>query len=295
MGRPTKDYCKILASFDRFCVDRFPDEGTLTKEVAFAWCNDAKGKGKGSYNRASALRGLARHIVLAGGVAYIVPMPYFPMPKAGQPALMSGVELANFFAATDCYPESEKDVLQEFTVPVIFRLQYACGMRPQEARCLRRADIDFIGNTVYIYRGKHSKDRCLPVSADIMELCRKYDRLAEKLAPCREYFFQSQSGKVYTTDWLCTAFRMCWKISGNAHGRGSCTPYALRHNFATQTLMRWVEEGRNLDSMVPYLSAYMGHESFSATYYYIHLLPERLALMDFTRSDGIIPEVCDYE
>ena len=98
MGRPTKDYGKILASFDRFCVDRFPDEGVLSKEVAFAWCSDAKGSGKGSYNRASALRGLARHIVLSGGVSYIIPMQYFPMPRAGQPIIMSGVELANFFA-----------------------------------------------------------------------------------------------------------------------------------------------------------------------------------------------------
>jgi integrase/recombinase XerD len=60
-------------------------------------------------------------------------------------------------------------------------------------------------------------------------------------------------------------------------------------------LMRWIEEGRALDGMIPYLSAYMGHTSFSATYYYINLLPERLALMDFTRSDGIIPEVYEDE
>lgn len=84
-------------------------------------------------------------------------------------------------------------------------------------------------------------------------------------------------------------------MSGNGTTRGSCTPYALIHNFATQILMHWIEEQRDLDAMIPYLSAYMGHESFSATYYYIHLLPERIALMDFTRSDGIIPEVDDDE
>jgi len=84
-------------------------------------------------------------------------------------------------------------------------------------------------------------------------------------------------------------------MSGNDSGRGRCTPYILRHNYATQTLMRWVEEGRDLDAMAPYLSAYMDHEKFSSTYYYILLLPERLARMDFTRYGGVIPEVNDYE
>lgn len=80
-------------------------------------------------------------------------------------------------------------------------------------------------------------------------------------------------------------------MGGNGNERGICVPYDLRHNYATQTLMRWVEEGKDLDAWMPYLSAFMGHVSFSSTFYYIHLLPERLAHMDFTHIEGIIPEV----
>ena len=295
MGHSVKDYNKILANFDRFCLNHFPTEAILTKEIAFNWCDDAKGNGKGGFNRASALREFARYIFLVGKEAYFMPPSFFPMPKAKQPIIMNHVELTNFFEATDCFPSSEKNVLYEFTVPVIFRLQYACGIRPQEVRCLRCVDFNFTDNTIYIADGKHHKDRCLPANADVMDLCKRYNRIAENLIPQRTYFFQTQSGKTFTTEWLCDAFRICWEMSGNATNRGSCTPYALRHNFATQILMNWIEEGRNLDAMIPYLSTYMGHESFSATYYYIHLLPKRLARMDFTRSDGIIPEVYDYE
>ena len=295
MGHSVKDYNTILSNFDRFCIKNFPNEAILTKEIAFAWCNDARGNGKGGFNRASALRGFAQYILLTGQEAYIMPPSFFPMPKAKPPIIMNHVELQNFFEATDCYPISEKDILCEFTVSIIFRLQYACGMRPQEVRCLRYIDFNFTENTIYIADGKRHKDRCLPVNADVMGMCKRYNQIVEKLIPNRTYFFQSQSGNAYSTNWLCNVFRMCWRISGNGTSCGSCTPYALRHNFATQILMRWIEEGRNLDAMIPYLSAYMGHESFTATYYYIHLLPERLALMDFTRSDGIIPEVCDYE
>jgi len=295
MGHSVKDYNCIFANFDRFCKNHFPSEIILSKEIALAWCNDAKGNGKGAFNRASALRGFARYFFLVGEEAYVIPPSFFPMPKAKQPIIMNHIELTNFFEATDCYPNSEKNIMHEFTVPVIFRLQYACGMRPQEVRHLRCIDFKFTDNTIYIADGKHHKDRCLPVNTDVMEMCKRYNRIAEKMIPHRTYFFQTQSGKTYTTHWLCNAFRICWEMSGNGTSRGSCTPYALRHNFATQRLMSWIEEGRDLDAMIPYLSSYMGHESFSATYYYIHLLPERLAIMDFTRSEGIIPEVYDYE
>lgn len=53
-------------------------------------------------------------------------------------------------------------------------------------------------------------------------------------------------------------------------------PYDLRHRFASTVLQRWLDEGRNLYAMLPYLRAYMGHEKFSDTAYYIHILPERL-------------------
>lgn len=295
MGYSVKDYNVIFANFDRFCMNHFINETILTKEIAFAWCNDAKGNGKGGFNRASALRGFARFILTTGKEAYVMPPSFFPMPRAKQPVIMNHIELTNFFKATDCYPNSRISNLREFMVPVIFRLQYACGMRPQEVRCLKCVDFNFADNTIYIVDSKHHKDRCLPVNAEVMEMCKSYNRIAEELTPHRKYFFQAQSGKPYTTNWLCDVFRMCWKMSGNGTSRGSCTPYALRHNYATQILMHWIEEGRDLDAMIPYLSSYMGHESFSSTYYYINLLPERLALMDFTRLEGIIPEVNDYE
>jgi len=295
IGRSIKDYSKLFANFDRHCMIHFPNECILSKEIAFSWCSDAKGIGKGGFNRASALRGFARYMSLTGREVYFMPTSFFPMPKAKQPVIMNDAELASFFEAADHYPGNRKDALQEFVVPVIFRLQYACGMRPQEVRRLRCIDFNFNNNTIYIAEGKHHKDRCLPINTGVMELCLSYNRIAEMMTPNRIYFFQAQSGNTYSTDWLCDAFRVCWEISGNGAGVRSCTPYALRHIFATQTLMRWVEEGRDLDAMIPYLTAYMGHDKFSATYYYISLLPERLSLMDFTRSDGIIPEVYDYE
>jgi integrase len=224
-----------------------------------------------------------------------MPPGFFPPRKADLPYIFSETELWHFFEAADHFPGSHNSPLLEYTVPTIFRLQYACGMRPQEVRLLKRTDFNFADCTIYIAEAKHCKDRRLAVNPDVMEICVKYDRIAATVIPDRIYFFQSPTGGTYSNGWLTAKFHQCWEMSGNGNARGACVPYDFRHNYATQTLMRWVEEGKDLNTWIPYLCAYMGHATFSATFYYVHLLPERLSYVDFTRTSGIIPEVNDEE
>jgi len=292
LGRSVTYYTQNLANFDRFCLNKFPDELFLTKELAFAWCGDTLGK---SGYRAQIIRGFGRYLTRLGEDAFIMPPAFFPAQKADLPYIFSEIELRNFFDAADNFPGHCHSPLLEYTIPVVFRLQYACGMRPQEVRLLKRTDFNFTNSTIYIAEAKHCKDRRLAVSFDIMNMCRKYDRIAEAAMPGRVYFFQSPKGGSYSVGWLTAKFHKCWKLSGNSNKRGSCTPYDFRHNYATQILMRWIEEGKDLNAWIPYLTAYMGHSIFSATFYYVHLLPERLGKMDFTRIDGIIPEVDDEQ
>jgi integrase len=295
LGRDVVGYGWALANFDRFCQSQFPDESTLTKELAFAWCNDANGYG--GCHRAHIIRGFARYLASIEDVAFLMPPGFFQPRKPDLPYIFTDEELRRFFDAADNFTCHGNSPLLEYTVPVVFRLLYACGMRPQEVRLLKRPDFNFDDCTIYIAEAKHCKDRRLAVNPDVMEMCRNYDYIAETMFPGRTYFFPSPEGGHYTHGWLTAKFHKCWEMSGNTidAGRGSCTPYAFRHNFATQTLMRWVEEGKDLSSWIPYLCAYMGHSTFSATFYYVHLLPERLSCMDFTHLGGIIPEVYDEE
>jgi len=284
-----------LANFDRFCLSRFPHEHSLTRELVFAWCEDADGS---SGYRAHIIRSFARYLVSAGYDAFLMPPGFYPPHKPELPYIFTDDELRRFFEAADRFPSYCNSPLLEYTVPVVFRLQYACGLRPQEVRLLKRVDFNFADGTVYIAEAKHCKDRKLAVNRDVMEMCRKYDKIAETAVPGRVYFFQSpQTGGAYGHGWLTAKFHQCWKMGGNdtIAGRGSCTPYAFRHNYATQTLMRWVEEGKDLNAWIPYLCAYMGHATYSSTFYYVHLLPERLRSMDFAPVKGIIPEVYDEE
>jgi integrase len=292
LGRSIVGYSWSLANFDRFCLSYFPNESLLTKELVFAWCNDANGN---SGYRAQTIRGFARYIVSTGEEAFLMPKGFYPPRNPDLPYIFTDDELRRFFEATDRFPRSYSRPLIEYTVPVVFRLLYACGLRPQEVRLLKKTDFNFADGTIYIAEAKHCKDRRLAVNPDVMEMCGNYDRIAETMYPGRTYFFPSPQGGHYKNGWLTARFHQCWEMSGNGNERGACVPYDLRHNYATQTLMRWVEEGKDLNAWIPYLCAYMGHATFSATFYYVHLLPERLRCMDFMSVSGIIPEVRDEE
>ena len=220
-----------------------------------------------------------------------MPSILIPKLKTDLPYILSDEELKNFFNATDNISFNKRSPMLEYIIPVIFRLQYACGLRPQEVRLLKVKNFNFDNNTIYIENSKWCKDRRIVVTDDIMKLCCKYNVIANMLMPNREYFFPTPDDTAYSHGWLTEKFHKCWEISGNRTDKGNCVPYDLRHNFATQTLMNWIEEGKDINEYIPYLSVYMGHANFSHTFYYIHLLPQRLSAMDFTQVKGIIPEV----
>src|SRR6266536_2742030 len=163
------------------------------------------------------------------------------------------------------------------------------GLRPPEARRLRRHDVDAENAMVMIERSKRNKDRRVPVTEDLAGLLARFDHLADLRRPDREWFFEDQPGRQYSPAWLIASYHRCCELAGGI--APASTPYTLRHNYATRTLMRWVEEGKDIEAWLPYLAAYMGHQKYSSTAWYVHLLPERLAATGLTRVAGIIPAV----
>ena len=140
-----------------------------------------------------------------------------------------------------------------------------------------------------IERSKRNKDRRVPVTGDLAGLLARFDHLADLRRPDREWFFEDRHGRQYSPSWLIAGYHLCCELAGGI--APASTPYTLRHNYATRTLMRWVEEGKDIEAWLPYLAAYMGHQKYSSTAWYVHLLPGRLAATGLTSAAGIIPAV----
>lgn len=285
-------YAKQLVSFDRYCTEKYPDSGVLTWEIAISYLNDLLAKRDVRLDVA-ALRNLGKYQLMLGKAACVFPNDYFSYKKKRTPYIMNADECFRFFKATDYYPYNKRNPLLTYTVAVFFRLQYATGMRPQEVRLLTRNDFDFVHDTIYIADSKRHKDRSIAVNHQIMQMCSKYDTIARSLYPDTAVFFPSRSQKEHSATSVRNFFRKCWKASGNPEPseKEYCSPYILRHNFATQTITGWMEKGKNFEEYLPYLSAYMGHATFRETCYYLHLIPGRLSKMGYMDISEIVPEV----
>lgn len=287
-GRSPQSLVYPMLSFDRFCLARQLDESILTQELATAWCQAGTRVQWPAY-KGHALRELGKYLQAIGIEAFVLPRTWISDPIRALPHIFTDDELTAFFGATDSVSPSGSSPFREYTIPVVFRLMLGCGLRPQEARGLRRSDVDLNGALVAVQASKRNKDRRVPVDTGMAELLARFDELAQLRRPGRQFFFEDHPGQPYPGRWLTAHYHRCRAGAGDI-APGS-TPYTLRHNYATRTLTRWVEEGRDLNVWLPYLAAYMGHETYSATAYYIHLLPERLAATGLTSAASIIPEV----
>ena len=77
----------------------------------------------------------------------------------------------------------------------------------------------------------------------------------------------------YTKRWTEEMFWRCFSMAGITAFEGpKPRVYDFRHTFATECICRWMREGRDIDAMLPFLSAYMGHARYEDTLYYVHIL-----------------------
>lgn len=290
LGYSEKSYRYELKKFDEFCSESCPETDLLTWDIISSYL-EVINERRDVRCDIVALRNLAKYQIMLGKGAYVFPTDFYSHKRRKLPHIMTDTECENFFRATDNYPPDKNNSLLQYTVPVIFRIMYATGMRPQEIRKFMRTDFDFKHDTIYISDSKSHRDRRIAVEHKLMNMCRKYDSIARGIYPETQIFFPSRTENIHSSTGLQLFFRKCWKIAVNPEDLEYCSPYILRHNFATQTLVRWIEEGKQLENYIPYLSAYMGHETFHETFYYIHLLPDRIARLDYMDISDVIPEV----
>jgi integrase len=284
LGNQEDTFARRLNSFDKFCVEHYPSTSILTQELAESWCTLRLNEKENTLQlRTNILRGFAKYLISIGNHAYIIPHGFVGKGVPYIPYLYTKNELVQFFYGADHLPPHPLSLYREYIIPVLFRTLYCCGLRPQEGRLLKRQDVDLDTGTLCIMNSKKNKDRIVPMSKDLHDLCRKYDIIMQKRLPNREFFFQNPNGGPFTASWIQNQFFKCWKVAGISFDQNhKPRVYSWRHNFATKVIMKWIHEDKDVSLLLPYLSTYMGHESLEYTAHYIHLVPEHLRSSNFT-------------
>jgi integrase len=298
LGFSYEQGCRILSHFDKFCTENFPDETMLTKELATAWAHRSDDETTTAFRaRLTPVREFARYLNRTGERAFTLTQKYAKKPCRPVPYIYTQGEIAAMWSAADNIPPNNQSryQLRHIVVPAMLRVLYCCGLRPAEARKLRAENVDLAKGKIYVMASKKHTDRVVMMADDLADYCRVYDRRIKRVLPKREFFFPRSNGGAYTHNWFVVTFRKLREEAGiAASASGLPRLYDFRHTFATHRLYQWMLEGRDLMSVLPYLSVYMGHAHMSDTYYYIHLVPRQLEAMsgyDFSKYEALLPEV----
>lgn len=293
-----RSYAYLLQSFDNFCSDHYPKAQALSRNMVLEWLDKESEHRKELSHNAAAIRQFGKYLASAGHEAYILPDYFCRYRSTFVPYIFTDAELKSLFHASDNLKAVRSQSSYDGIIaPVLFRLLYTSGLRPNEGRELRRSHINFETGEIKIIHNKQWQERIVVMSDDMLGLCRRYDLQRSIFSGDSDFFFPAQDGKPYTNQQMHRLFVRCWKNANPGFERSnlpSVRPYDLRHRFATAAMQRWLNEGRDLYAMLPYLRSYMGHKEFSSTAYYIHLLPENLVRssgVEWSAFEKLIPEV----
>jgi integrase len=276
VGFPYDTAERILGVFDRFALEKYPDECRLGRDMAMQWAEIRSNEHVNTLiHRITPLRQFAKYLLSIGIEAYVIPDG---VPAKGiryVPHIYTKDELRLFFSVLDQFNYDSNSPARHLVAPVLFRLLYCCGLRSSEVTGLKVENVDLATGTLAILESKGHKDRIVMMSEDVLLLCRIYHQRVNAIWPARTYFFPNHRGDRYSKGFLWYTFQKCWReadigpVSGN-----SPRVHDFRHTFAVNRLNQWVKENKDLNAYLPYLSMYLGHEHLSETDYYLHLVPE---------------------
>jgi integrase len=296
MGHPYVNSLAVLKDFDRFCAHNFRDTSCLNKEMCLAWAQiRPTEKNSGFISRITPVRQLGKFLNGMGIKAYVLPDSFHGNVSPYVPHIFTEDELKLFFMAVDRLEPYYQSVARHLVAPVLFRLLYCCGLRPFEVRLLEIDDVNLDTGRALIRQSKGNKDRIVMITGELLETCRIYRARVKFIFPGSVSFFPNHKGRFYSAEQLRYLFELCWSKAGiESYELPKPRVYDFRHTYATYRLYRWMEEGRDIAAWLPYLSTFLGHQNYSSTAYYIHLVPgaiQKMSCIDMSRFEYLIPEV----
>ncbi len=270
----SETHMHYLKYFDEFCNTYFNSATTISPSIIKAWFDYERNVRPGCLRDSYfSINGFLKHFHMDNCV--LSPAYLQRKPASKIPYIMSEEELYRFFKALN--NAKWQDSYSGICLGVMLRLIYSSVLRPNEARMLKCSNVNLELGEVLIENTKRHSERIVVLSNDMVNLMKEYDTQRNIISPTSEYFFVHSDGRIVTQAFLWRTVDRCWKkaMFGNKD-IPTINPYSFRHQFASTVLMKWLDEGKDLLSMIPYLKAYMGHSHYSSTVYYIHILPKHL-------------------
>lgn len=162
------------------------------------------------------------------------------------------------------------------TAETLLGLIACSGLRIGEALRLRCDDFDPVAGTLRVRASKFSPERLLPLHSSTQAALQNYLRARQRAEPRCDHFFVNRFG--LPLRWY-SAHRMFRRASADITAKGAhARPriHDLRHTFATRHIARWNQDKAPVAHHLLLLSRYLGHQSFSETWWYVSANPKTL-------------------
>lgn len=177
------------------------------------------------------------------------------------------------------------DGIRCLTVSTALGLLWATGIRVSELTNLKVKDVHFMEKYLHIRNTKFYKERLVPLHQSVLKKLVNYNleirnKITERLE--EDFFFVTTNGKPLNLRALEYAFQLlrpCLLPEGESNwNRRPPRLYDLRHTFACNTILKWFENGEDVNQKIYLLTVYMGHVKPADTYWYLTATPELLSL-----------------
>lgn len=288
----------LMQQFDAYWAEKEYTSIHLTPEFLDGWIIKQDSEGKAHlFSRVSVIREFSRYLNGVGIESYIPPHNV----RRTRPLthILCDKKARELFQQIDAYTpkiQNRANIRLSHEYPVLFRLIYSCGLRKAEACDLTIKQLDLAKGTLTLYGVKGNKDRIVYLADDMRQLCVGYlNKLHQDYEYSGAYVFPGTK----TTDHVphatvCRVFNKCWKQTSFA---ATCdvvpTVHSLRHTYVVKRINLWMQQGLNMNVMMPYLSRQLGHKGIDETYYYYHYVEEsaRVIAEKDLLGKKVIPEV----
>lgn len=162
-----------------------------------------------------------------------------------------------------------QNILRPATTATLLGLLYTTGIRIGEALALDVGDLDRHDRILTVRRGKFGKSRALPLRESTTEALARY--VDHPLRPmgtdASDPIFVSRLRRRLNYSTLRLDLGSTCLAAGIP--KPWPRPHDFRHTFAVSRVEEWYAQGRDVNTLLPALSTYLGHTSVEKTRRYL--------------------------
>jgi integrase len=279
-----------LRLFDVFCASK-ENEVLTPQQMADSWSLKRGGEHPNTRaGRVGPVRVFGKYLARIGHpkaftIADDVARGAAPKP----PYLFAEGDINIFFHACAKMEPNETDPSMHIVLPAAFLFMHCIGVRTCELEILME-NVNLETGEVLILDAK-TGDRTVYMSRELSEIISKYSLAVEKIFPHRKYLFPASTGK--SRNDFAKRFSEIWGRSVPPDEHGKPRLYDLRHHLLYRNIELCMRNGRDVNTLRPYIMKHMGHKHPESFQYYFHLSPPIRKEVSRIKSglDWMIPDV----